>query len=64
MASFDCVHYEMDEIRFHPSTKQYDNKVHNKGLPYDFAVASQTSRHMWMIGPFPASINNTTMFCF
>ena len=58
----DGIHYAIDEPRPF-STKYSSHKLGGKaGLMYEFVVATDKPRLLWLNGPFPAATNDITVF--
>ena len=65
MVSVDGTHCRVNEPR-HPTMKKnpayYSHKTHQAGLTHEIALSVFECRVVWTNGPFPASINDMTVF--
>ena len=60
--SVDGKHFQTQEFRLDPSSKWFDHKCNHSGLAYEFALSLRRPAIVHKSGPFPASVNDLTIF--
>ena len=58
----DCKTWERKHPTLPMDPKQYSQKFKHAGLKYEIGVATFHDRICWVNGPFPASLNDITIF--
>jgi hypothetical protein len=62
LASIDCIHCEIQEVRTSPDSKWYSQKFSGPGFSYEVCVDILKDRIVWVNGPFPAATHDITIF--
>lgn len=62
LASIDCVHCAVNELRTSPNSKWFSHKFHGPGFSYEIAIDIHDDRCVWVSGPYPASSHDITIF--
>lgn len=58
----DCIHYQIDEPRPFSTTYGSHKFGYNAALSYEFVVCTFKPKLAWINGPFPAGVNDITIF--